>query len=278
MAAESRCPEPSPGLSRIQRTSAGIRSATGARLSSLEPPQRISDPCIAERCNAFRTDRRALRRRRHPTKRRNARLGAEDRLLEGLWRLPERTTARIGVRWRDYETPLPIPCPAKRLGAGARTLSRPLTAGDMGASMAANLADVEGKVVGLAEAIPEAKYGWSPTDDVRTVSEVLLHVAAANHFFSSRIGGPKAPADAGDWEKNITSKTEAVCEAEGIVRRDQGRAEGRRSGQAHQAVRWARRHGRRLRADRCRTRARTLGPTDRLRAFERRDSPVVRMI
>ncbi len=89
-------------------------------------------------------------------------------------------------------------------------LAAPLTASDMGASMAANLADVEGKLVGLAEAIPDDKFGWSPADEVRTVSEVLMHVAGANHFFAGRLGAGQPPAEARGWEETVTTKAAVI--------------------------------------------------------------------
>lgn len=94
-------------------------------------------------------------------------------------------------------------------------LATPLAASDMGAKMAANLEDVESKLVDLAGAIPDDKYGWAPMDGVRTVSQVLMHVAAANHFFSSRVGGPQPPADARKWEETVTTKAEAVEKLKG---------------------------------------------------------------
>jgi len=55
------------------------------------------------------------------------------------------------------------------------------------------LKDVETKVVGLAEAMPEEKYTWRPEEGVRSIKEVYLHIAFANYFLPSFIG-VKAPA------------------------------------------------------------------------------------
>ncbi len=65
--------------------------------------------------------------------------------------------------------------------------------GDMGAAedaaaststlqseMLADLADVRSKYVQLAEAVPESDYGWRPAEGVRSVSEVYMHIVAAN--------------------------------------------------------------------------------------------------
>jgi uncharacterized damage-inducible protein DinB len=40
--------------------------------------------------------------------------------------------------------------------------------------------NVSEKLVSLAEAIPEDKYGWAPSEEVRSVGEVLVHVAGPN--------------------------------------------------------------------------------------------------
>lgn len=54
-------------------------------------------------------------------------------------------------------------------------------------------AQVETKIVGLASAMSAAQYGWRPAEGVRSVSEVLLHVAADNYFLPAVLGIP-APA------------------------------------------------------------------------------------
>ena len=62
--------------------------------------------------------------------------------------------------------------------------------------------DVEQKLVGLANALSTGQYDWRPGEGVRSVSEVLLHVAADNYFLPTFIGVP-APAatkvTAGDY-------------------------------------------------------------------------------
>lgn len=50
------------------------------------------------------------------------------------------------------------------------------------------LEDAATKVVSLAEAIPEDKYGWRPGEGVRSVSEVFMHIAAANYLLPTFIG------------------------------------------------------------------------------------------
>lgn len=70
----------------------------------------------------------------------------------------------------------------------------------------------EQQVVQLAEAIPADKYDWRPSDGVRSVSEALMHMAAANYFFLNTMG--IAPPDGLDMQNmESISEKEAVIEA-----------------------------------------------------------------
>lgn len=96
-------------------------------------------------------------------------------------------------------------------------------AGDDGlaADLQANLQRTGGQLVALAEAIPADQFGWAPSDEVRTVSEVFMHVVGTNLLLPLALG--VAPAEgvvvgeagpmalAGQWEAEVTSK-EAVLE------------------------------------------------------------------
>lgn len=55
---------------------------------------------------------------------------------------------------------------------------------------------VEQKMVALAKAIPADKYGWRPATGVRSIGEVVMHVASDNYFIPSAAGTP-APASTG---------------------------------------------------------------------------------
>ena len=60
------------------------------------------------------------------------------------------------------------------------------------------LADMDSthvKIVALAKAIPADKYGWRPGPGVRSVSEVLMHVAGEWYFFGPMSLAGKPPAD-----------------------------------------------------------------------------------
>jgi uncharacterized damage-inducible protein DinB len=72
------------------------------------------------------------------------------------------------------------------------------------------LGDVEKKLVGLAEAMPQEKYGWRPGAGVRSNSEVYMHVAGANFMIPSALGVKPPEGLARDAEKTVTDKAKVV--------------------------------------------------------------------
>ncbi len=69
------------------------------------------------------------------------------------------------------------------------------------------------KIQSLGEAIPEGKYAWRPTKDVRSIAEVLNHVDGATYLFT-KAAGVAQPADAPkDPEKGpgATTKKEILA-------------------------------------------------------------------
>ncbi len=72
-------------------------------------------------------------------------------------------------------------------------------------------ADLESKYVRLAEKMPAEKYTWRPAEGVRSVSEVFLHMAAANFGLSRRIGTPAPDGFAPQgFDKSTTDKAKVV--------------------------------------------------------------------
>ena len=70
----------------------------------------------------------------------------------------------------------------------------------------------EDKFVRLAEAIPADKYTWRPGADVRSVSEVFLHVAAANYNLYKMVGTPPpSTVNLKDFDKSTTDKAKIVA-------------------------------------------------------------------
>jgi len=67
-------------------------------------------------------------------------------------------------------------------------------------------------LISLADAIPADKYSWRPGPGVRSVSEVLMHLAQSNFYLLS-VTGPQMPheLERNDVEKTIVSKPEVMA-------------------------------------------------------------------
>jgi len=57
-----------------------------------------------------------------------------------------------------------------------------------------DVAGVQKKLVSLVREMPQEKYEWRPGTDVRSVSEVFLHVAGENYGIPASVGVPADPA------------------------------------------------------------------------------------
>jgi uncharacterized damage-inducible protein DinB len=81
---------------------------------------------------------------------------------------------------------------------------------------------VKGRLTQLAEAMPEAKYTWSPGEGVRSVGEVYAHVVEANYYLISVMNNSKPDMDQEKHEYSkkqilemLVKSIEAVKEAAG---------------------------------------------------------------
>jgi uncharacterized damage-inducible protein DinB len=77
------------------------------------------------------------------------------------------------------------------------------------ADLRADVEEVEKKMLGLARAIPEDKYSWRPAAGIRSIGEVLLHVAADNYLIPAALG---FQADASTGIKGDDYKTALAFE------------------------------------------------------------------
>lgn len=72
---------------------------------------------------------------------------------------------------------------------------------------------LEGEFVPLAEAMPDDKYNFAPTNGefkgVRNFGEQMRHVAAVNYILGAAILGEKVPVDLGKGESGPDLKTKA---------------------------------------------------------------------
>jgi uncharacterized damage-inducible protein DinB len=83
--------------------------------------------------------------------------------------------------------------PATALGADA-------PAGIRG-EILANMMDAGSKVQELATAVPDGKYNWKPSKDVRSMGQVFLHIVTANYMFPAMMGGPQPPMSMEELQK-----------------------------------------------------------------------------
>jgi uncharacterized damage-inducible protein DinB len=76
-----------------------------------------------------------------------------------------------------------------------------------------SVSNMEHQFVPAAEAMPEDKFGFAPTNGefkgVRTYGEQVKHVAAVNYIFGAAILGEKVPVDVGEESGPASLKTKA---------------------------------------------------------------------
>lgn len=69
----------------------------------------------------------------------------------------------------------------------------------------------EDRFVRLAQAMPADKYTWRPAEGVRSVSEVYMHVAAANYNLPRLFGtAPPAGFKVQGFDKSTSDKTKVI--------------------------------------------------------------------
>jgi len=66
-------------------------------------------------------------------------------------------------------------------------------------------ADVEKKIVALANALPESAYAWRPAPGVRSTGEVFAHIASDNYFLPALLDIP-APKETGITKEYKTAE------------------------------------------------------------------------
>ena len=95
-------------------------------------------------------------------------------------------------------------------------------AGVMG-DLVADVTELEGKLLGLAKALPDKAFEWRPGTGVRSSKEVLIHVTGDNYFLPAMIGAG-APAATGitgseyktveAFEKRPRTRAQVIAELE----------------------------------------------------------------
>lgn len=90
----------------------------------------------------------------------------------------------------------------------ALCLAGPLNAQDLQNTINRDLENLEQKYVGLAEAFSQESYSWRPGEGVRSVSEALMHVVAANFAIPLRVGAELPGSVPEAWLNNPDSFTD----------------------------------------------------------------------
>lgn len=67
---------------------------------------------------------------------------------------------------------------------------------------------VKGNIVKTAEKVPEDLYSFKPAPEVKTMAQMLGHVADANYMFCAAVLGEKSPSPG--VEKTMTTKAQIV--------------------------------------------------------------------
>lgn len=84
---------------------------------------------------------------------------------------------------------------------------------DMKAQALADLQVVQKKFVDLANAVPDGKFTWRPSEDSRSFAEVFLHVAGERYQILALMGAaPPSGFNAKAFEKMTTDKARIVDE------------------------------------------------------------------
>lgn len=83
----------------------------------------------------------------------------------------------------------------------------PVMPPDLAPGLLARFDEASSKVLQLAEAIPAERYGWRPGPGVRSVSEVLVHIALGNYYTSEGAGVAIPPGVPDDAEQSVVEKS-----------------------------------------------------------------------
>ncbi|HTK52802.1 MAG TPA: DinB family protein [Gemmatimonadaceae bacterium] len=110
---------------------------------------------------------------------------------------------------------------------GALALACALPAAAQSASVMSDLssdvAETEKKFIALAKEIPAAKYDWRPAPGIRSIGEVIRHVASDNYLIPAALGHAADPSTgikaddyktAGAFEKKTATKDQTVADLE----------------------------------------------------------------
>jgi uncharacterized damage-inducible protein DinB len=95
-------------------------------------------------------------------------------------------------------------------GAAAPAAAQPSAAALMVRLAQGAWASAKRNIVESADQMPEADFNFKPVDSVRSVGQILAHVADSNYFYCARSKGEAPPVPDGTLEKTATTKAAIV--------------------------------------------------------------------
>jgi len=87
---------------------------------------------------------------------------------------------------------------------------QPAPASPFTTDLLAEMDYVQNQILQLADAVPQEKYSWRPSEEVRSISEVYMHIGGGDYFLLSKIGAPMPENFKPDMEKTVTQKADII--------------------------------------------------------------------
>lgn len=79
---------------------------------------------------------------------------------------------------------------------------------------------VKGRLIQLAEAMPEETYSWTPGEGVRSVGEVYVHVAQSSYYMLSLVKGEKPDMNEGSSESDKKTAIAMMEKAFSVIKEE----------------------------------------------------------
>jgi uncharacterized damage-inducible protein DinB len=103
--------------------------------------------------------------------------------------------------------------PSAQTAQTAQSADKTAPSYDMKGQALVDLDGVNKKFISLAEALPQDKFTWRPSEDSRSFAEVFLHVAGERYGILGLMGAaPPAGYDRKTFEKSTTDKAKIIEE------------------------------------------------------------------
>jgi uncharacterized damage-inducible protein DinB len=129
-------------------------------------------------------------------------------MLTGL--IPSQST-RVGT-WRIVLAVVALNLTLASLANAQQGMPNPIMASNpLTTTLSIFRSNMQDKIMKSADAMPESKYSYRPTKDVRSFAEILTHVADISYTLCSNVKGEAAPATA----STTGSKTKIMAHLQG---------------------------------------------------------------